>query len=257
MTAGWLDADRTLGRLLRLPLAAIPRGAPVPILATHARGKRWIAGSGPHSCWLGFNERSKRRRFALDVRSGDVVYDIGANVGSYTILASVLVGPQGRVVAFEPVAENVRYLKQHIHLNRLRNVDVVEAAVGEASGTARFEPHPDRLQGRIDAGGTQLVAVVSLDDLLREGKTPAPDCLKIDVEGGEVSVLEGAADLLRSVRPVVFLATHGPAALEASLDLLTGAGYEVTGIGRGGDEWVAGPLRDARMDPTPSHGNAG
>src|SRR5688572_10021896 len=167
--ASWLNAERPLGKLARIPLGLIPAGTVVPILATPARGKRWIAGSGPHSCWLGWNEISKRRHFARAVRPGDVIYDIGANVGSYTILASVLVGDRGRVVAFEPVPENVRYLKEHVRVNGLENVSVIEKAVGERAGAARFLGHQDRLQGRMDPRGTEVVDVVRLDDFVASG----------------------------------------------------------------------------------------
>lgn len=240
--AGWLSAQQPVGRLIRLPLDLIPRGRTVPILATPARGRRWIVGSGPHSCWLGWNELSKRQHLARDLRPGDVVYDVGANVGSYTILASVLVGSAGRVIAFEPVAENVAYLRSHVTLNRLDNVDVVDAAVGAHTGTSRFRWHDDRLQGRLDPDGPAVVPVVALDEFVgRDGIRP-PDCIKIDVEGGELSVLQGAAALLRDVRPVVFLATHGNRVRSECLELLREAGYLVAPIGRQGDEWIGRPV---------------
>jgi FkbM family methyltransferase len=220
----------------------------VPILATPARGKRWIAGSGPHSCWLGWNELSKRRHLARELAPGDVIYDVGANVGSYTILASVLVGPAGRVVAFEPVADNVAYLRSHITLNGLHNVDVVESAVGAETGSMRFSRHQDRLQGHLDPDGGEVVPVVALDDYGASGKVRPPDCIKIDVEGGELAVLRGAFELLRGVRPVVFLATHGDRVREDSLNLLREAGYEVASLGKGGDEWLGRPLPSGSLE---------
>lgn len=242
MSRDWLAANAPLGGLLRLPLRLIPEGTVLPILATDARGKRWVAGSGPHSCWLGWNELGKRRLLTAQVRAGDVVYDIGANVGSYTILASVLVGPAGRVVAFEPVPENIAFLRTHVRMNDLTNVEIVEAAVGEATGSARFQTHRDRLQGRIDPLGRDLVEVVALDDLLREGRMPEPTCLKIDVEGGELSVLAGARNLIQRARPLVFLATHGQSERQECLTFLLAAGYQVTPIGKSEDEWFARPI---------------
>src|SRR5688572_19534133 len=235
--ASWLNAERPLGKLARIPLGLIPAGTVVPILATPARGKRWIAGSGPHSCWLGWNEISKRRHFARAVRPGDVIYDVGANVGSYTILASVLVGKRGRVVAFEPLAENVAYLERHVSLNTLSNVDVVPAAVGELCGVSHFRRHADRLQGRLDSEGDELVPVIALDDFV-SGGAPPPACIKIDVEGGETAVLEGARRVLEDVRPLVFLATHSEEVREECRALLGRAGYGMAPIGRSGDEWI-------------------
>lgn len=67
-------------------------------------------GSSSHGCWIGSYEYHKRRLFEQAVTPGSAVFDIGAHVGFYTLLASVLVGDQGRVVAFEPNAGNVRLL---------------------------------------------------------------------------------------------------------------------------------------------------
>jgi FkbM family methyltransferase len=236
-----ISARGLLGKLLRLPLRIISPGTVVPILATRARGKKWIAGSGPHSCWLGFNEISKRRAFSARVKPGDVVYDIGANVGSYTILGAVLVGSSGRVFAFEPVPENVRYLREHVRLNALTQVEIFEAAVSDRNGTVRFEANPDRVLGRINPDGQLVVKSVVLDELLKSGGLLPPNCLKIDVEGGETGVLRGAREILEKVRPVVFVATHGPEVHRACTDLLGAARYSVATIGNAKDELLALP----------------
>ena len=70
-----------------------------------------------------------------------VVFDIGANTGFYTLLASVLVGPQGRVFAFEPVPLNLRYLNEHLRLNNIKNVSVIDAAVAECAEEANVPFH--------------------------------------------------------------------------------------------------------------------
>ncbi len=235
-----LHARAPFGRVLRLPLRLIPPGTPVPILTTAARGKQWIAGSGPHSCWLGINEVVKRKQFSTYVLPGHVVYDIGANVGSYTMLASVLAGPRGLVVAFEPVPENVAYLRRHITLNQLTNVVVQDVAVSDESGVAAFHATTDRVLGRIDAGGRLQVRTVRLDDMVQGGLRP-PDCLKIDVEGAEAAVLRGAAGVLATHRPVIFLATHGRQVHAECLAVLRKAGYFVSQIGADADELVALP----------------
>lgn len=64
----------------------------VPVLQGSLRGRKWIVGSSNHGCWLGSYEWKKQRLFTRTVSSGDVVFDIGAHVGFYTLLASVLVG---------------------------------------------------------------------------------------------------------------------------------------------------------------------
>src|SRR5437899_3136746 len=85
------------GRLLRLPLALVPRSATVCVLGGSLRGARWVVGSASHGCWLGWYEADKQRAFASLVKRGDVVFDIGAHVGFYTLLASRLCGPSGHV----------------------------------------------------------------------------------------------------------------------------------------------------------------
>lgn len=229
------SAETGIGRLLRAPLGWIPSGAEVPILATAAFGRKWIVGSGPHSCWLGFNEYRKRRTFSEAVKPGDVVWDVGANVGSYTILASVLVGPNGHVAAFEPLPTNVAFLRRHVEINDLSNVSVHEAAIFDRSGVVRFRVEPDRVLGRVDReGGTLDVRALTLDDVVMSGIAPPPDAIKIDVEGGEVEVLEGGSRVLSEQRPDLFLSIHGGREGRRSVELLNDLGYDVHPIA--GDE---------------------
>lgn len=101
-------------------------------------GARWIPRSSVARTWLGFYEKDTARIFADLVREGAVVYDIGANVGFYTLLASQLAGDTGRVFAFEPLPQNLDLLRRHVDLNLAKNVTVVAAAVAEAEGSALF-----------------------------------------------------------------------------------------------------------------------
>src|SRR5690348_9557213 len=108
-----------IGRLARAPLRLVPKKMIVPILQGPLRGKKWIAGSSNHGCWLGTYELGTQRLFCRIVKPGDVVYDIGANVGFYTLLASVCAGPSGRVYSYEPLPENIAGLRKHISINHL------------------------------------------------------------------------------------------------------------------------------------------
>ena len=81
--------SRTLrGRLMRLPLRCIPEKSVVPVLSGVNRGLRWTVGSAPHGAWLGTLERDKLAHFAARIRPGMTVWDIGANVGLYTLPAA-------------------------------------------------------------------------------------------------------------------------------------------------------------------------
>lgn len=198
------------GRLLRLPFRLLPGRAVVPILRGPARGLRWIVGSGAHGCWLGSYEYERALRFSALLRHADIVFDIGAHAGYYTLLASVLVGDEGAVVAFEAMPHDLAYLRRHVEMNERRNVSIVEAAVSERSRTAR--------------SGVEIVA---LDDLWSEWKIGPPDVLRIEVEGGEIGVLQGGRQLLADARPIVFVVTDGAEAHAACLDLLAAARYTV------------------------------
>lgn len=191
---------------------------------------RWIIGSGTHGCWLGSYEYDKRTLFESLVSKGSVVYDIGANVGFYTLLASVLVGEQGQVVAFEPAPRNLLYLRFHLQMNRVTNVTVVEAAVADSSGVRLFDAGPDPSMGFISDRGNLSVKVVTIDELVHSGEAPAPTHLKIDVEGAELSVLRGGTSTLTVCRPTVFLATHSKDLHRDCCGLLSSLGYRLQPI---------------------------
>jgi len=216
-----------IGRLLRLPLKLIPKGMVLPILQGRLRGTKWIVGAGEHGYWLGSYELNKRLAFERLVEPGSVVYDIGANVGFFSLLSSVLAGPEGQVVAFEPLPRNIRYLRRHIQINHLGNVTVIEAAVSDHDGKAAFNLGPSTAMGRLASVGELNVQMVSLDTLLAEGKLAPPDVIKLDVEGAEYDALCGGRDLLDLYRPLLFLDTHGRKAHHFTLALLGELGYRL------------------------------
>jgi FkbM family methyltransferase len=241
----WIPPTSATGKLLRAPLRLVPPGMRVRVLQGPLRGCRWIAGSASHGCWLGTYEKAKQQLVARLLRPGDVVFDVGANVGLYTLLASLRVGPEGRVVAFEPLPGNLDYLAQHLELNRVKNVEVVGAAVGRARGHSSFVAAGSRSMGRLGSGGSLEVDVVCLDDLVASGRVPPPDLIKMDIEGGEVEALVGAQTVLREHRPTVVLATHGWEKHQECLRLLRGFRYEVEALSGGDveatDELIARP----------------
>lgn len=207
-----ISAKTFLGKALRAPLRLIPSNAVLRILQGPARGRKWIAGSATHGCWMGTYEIEKQRLLQSTVRPGDVVYDIGANAGFFTLLTSLLAGTSGRVYAFEPLPGNLQYLSEHIRLNGCSNCTVLEAAVSDKDGYAQFESSESRSEGRLSAGGGQRVRTLSIDSLVKQGLAAPPTVMKIDIEGGEYACLQGAAETIERFRPVIFLATHGPQA---------------------------------------------
>lgn len=195
--------------------------------------------SGVHGYWLGTYEVEMRSAVARVVAPGGVFFDIGAHAGYYSLLASQLVGATGRVVAFEPDTRNLGYLKEHLRLNDAGNVTVVAAAAADVPGTARFAAEPDGFGGALSTAGSADVATVAIDRLVETGALPAPNYLKVDVEGAEFQVLCGARRVLRTARPTVFLATHTPAAERLCLGSLAALGYTIRPVDR--DAWLCVP----------------
>jgi len=217
-----------VGKLLRLPLRVLPKRAVVPVLQGELRGTRWIVGSSTHGCWLGTYEHENQRLFASLVPANGTVYDIGANVGFYTLLAA---GRAKRVIAVEPLAENVAYLKRHLDLNGVCNVEVWPAAVADKEGEEPFAAAGDRSQGKLGGEGP-MVRTVTLDRLCEICGPPA--LIKVDVEGAEYRVLLGAQKCLAAHRPIIFMSTHSISLHRACVTLLTNSGYDVQQVGDDG-----------------------
>jgi FkbM family methyltransferase len=137
-------------------------------------------------------------------RPGMTVVDVGANLGYYSLLAARLVGPSGRVVALEPNSENCRLLLSSLRLGRVGNVDLVPIACDTTTGWAYYSTHVGSNGGLVDdddlLGRPGLVVpTFRLDDVVHE----RVDFLKLDVEGAEGRVVQGATRILEQDRPVV------------------------------------------------------
>lgn len=144
-------------------------------------------------------EENYDARLSEVIRSGDTVWDIGANVGYYTCQFSEQVGPTGCVVAFEPSAVNFPRLVAACTDHG--NVMLRPFGLGDASGTLHFEQGADSLgaTSRVvgDAEGGELVEIKVGDELVAAGMPP-PNVIKMDVEGFEGEVMAGLAHCLRS-----------------------------------------------------------
>lgn len=227
-----LPTTSLLGRLLRAPLRLIPRGAAVRILYGPLRGMRWIVGSGNHGYWLGTYEIDKLKTFYRTLKEGDVVYDLGANVGYYSLIASKAVGATGRVVCFEPSIRNTGFIRRHLQLNEISNCDVIEAAVSQSDGIAFFDRGPNFFQGHLtsESENTACVKTANLDSLVSSRQVPSPTVIKCDIEGAEYEALIGARDTLERFAPIIFLATHGEDVNKRCCDFLYKLGYEISAL---------------------------
>jgi FkbM family methyltransferase len=217
----------TVGKVLRLPLRLLPGEMEIRIMQGPLRGYRWIVGSANHGCWLGSYEQTKQRLFAAAVRPGMVIYDLGANVGFYSLLASSLTGASGRVFSFEPAERNLVYLRRHIARNRVANCVVWPVAVGGHESTAHFSAGSGPCEGHLASEGTP-VRVVALDPLIASGELPPPQLIKCDIEGAELDALHGARSALELFRPKIFLATHGAEMRRRCHQFLQSLGYRLS-----------------------------
>jgi FkbM family methyltransferase len=220
-----MHSSSMLGRFARLPLRFLLPQLVVPVLRGPLRGSKWIVGSSLHSCWLGSFEYEKQRRVASELNPGSIFYDIGANVGFYSLLAARLV-TSGKIYAFEPLPSNVWYLRRHLELNETSNVEVLDLAVSDQVGTAFFEEAACRLMGHLAQEGTLGVRTATLDSLVFEEEISPPTVVKMDIEGAELLALRGASECIQRHRPLIFLATHGREVHEACCRLLESWGYE-------------------------------
>lgn len=215
-----------LGKFLRMPLRLIPPETQMPILRGKLQGKKWVVNAGRHGSWLGTYEYDKQNIFEQEVKLGNVVFDIGAQAGFYSLLASVLVGNQGKVFAFEPLPRNLSYLRTHLEINQIKNVTVLAVAVAQTSGIACFQESPSSYQGKLSSEGGLQVEAIGLDEWVALGKIPLPNLIKMDIEGAEAKALKGARQVLTQARPTLFLAIHGRSIYQQCTQLLKDLGYE-------------------------------
>lgn len=188
--------------------------------------------SGPaRGIWIELNPRTGQNylqgnaepavQSALEkyLRPGMIFYDLGANIGLFSLLAARLVGETGKVFSFEPDPEIATRLRRNIARNNFTNISVVEAGVWSTTRNLNFvaadSSSPDRGIGKFaavgepsDAPGTPTPCV-SLDDFIQSA--PPPDAIKCDIEGAEVEAFRGAETILKTSRPWIICEMHSEA----------------------------------------------
>jgi FkbM family methyltransferase len=199
-----------------------------------ARGLR-IDAAGAHPGYaLGTSEPLLQETVVDLLHTGDVFYDLGANVGFFTLLAAQLVGPDGAVVAFEPDPRNAETLRFNVGLNGFANVAVIELGVSDTTGRRRFviaESTASHFAESADHEMTTLVDVVNLDAFVSRGGHRPPTVLKLDIEGDEAKALRGAEQLIARHRPAIVCEVHGT---EGEVrELLHAAGYRLRTLEEG------------------------
>jgi FkbM family methyltransferase len=223
-----LNAQSTKGKVLRFILNRIPKSHVARVRGGVNKGSQWVVGTSIHRCWLGSYESDKQAMMERMVKPGTVVWDVGANAGFYTLAMSRLVGEAGRVYSFEPLGSNIHNLNRHVQLNALKNTKVVQAALGGINGLCYFDTGLSHQRGFLTQQQTNyLVPVMTADDFLATRPEAVPALLKIDVEGAESAMLEGARKLLTEHHPILVLALHGPEQVKKCYQILDEFGYKV------------------------------
>jgi FkbM family methyltransferase len=137
-------------------------------------------------------------------KSGDLVFDAGAHAGFTTCMFARMVGPLGRVVAFEPDESTAQYLEKNVRDQQISNVTIVKKAIDAKTGTSYFNADGTMGAGLVEhsvygnTGRRIAVETLSLEDAFQ--LYGVPQFLKMDIEGAEIAVIQSAADLLKRQR---------------------------------------------------------
>lgn len=170
--------------------------------------------------WRGEHETQLQEAISAVVRPGAVVYDIGSHVGTIALGTARLVGPLGRVVAFEADPDNAATLRESSLRNHLEGcLEVVDRAAWSYTagrGIPFRRGGTRRSQGGVEVNGQRpvvgtgeiiMVPAITLDDFVAAGGA-SPQLVKIDVEGGEYEVLRGGTNLFQNQRPLIIAEVH-------------------------------------------------
>jgi FkbM family methyltransferase len=155
-----------------------------------------------------------------EIRPGDVVLDIGANIGYYTLQFARLVGPLGKVIAFEPDVKNFALLERSVRENGFTNIELVNAAVSDTCGRAALHHSPSnpgdhRLYHTGEDRTTTDVAVTTIDAFFRN-RDRRVDFIKIDIQGGEPRALKGAQGMIAANPFLKLICEFWPAGLKTA-----------------------------------------
>jgi len=219
--AGWILKKRSESPTLRWLselFANMLRNQPARIGSGVGKGLFINVGSSAAAYVLGTFKPDLQNFLSSFVKEGSVFYDVGANVGFFSLLAARLAGPEGKVISFEPLPDNLVRLRENIERNEFHNVQILPLALGGANEERIFQVSERPTWGKLKGVGSESpdkymsdikVLVRRLDDLLSESTIQPPDFVKIDVEGAEVEVVEGARETLLRHGPMLMIELHG------------------------------------------------
>lgn len=190
--------------------------------------------------------------FVKHIQPGHVILDIGANVGLYSLLASIKSGKQGKVIAFEPTAPTYELLQKNIQLNQCDNIITVKQALADKSkpvvmrkpisADAKYQDAFHQIK-EVDQGDEEAIFTITLDQYVEDFHLSRIDLMKIDIEGAEFLFFKGAEQTLRRWKPTLLFECnehHCKAFGNNVIDVLCfvkDIGYSVTQTST--DQWLA------------------
>lgn len=246
---GGSEGNPTLMTVLRLSLLYRIRALPSPLVMRY----RWVAGLrlelrlenelGRSLFIDGTIEPNEFALLGLVLEPGMTFVDVGANEGLFTLLAASRVGERGRVIAIEPSSRELARLRRNLELNGFANVKVVATAVADVAGQAALHIADDEHAGHntlgafayevVRASRDEAVPVATIDSVVADAGSGRVDVIKMDIEGGELRALRGAAGILRDWQPLILLEISEPSlagqhtSAAEVLRLLGNSGYQI------------------------------
>jgi FkbM family methyltransferase len=231
----WFPLQRGKGVFLRnviLPIlgteatfdAPLPPRGVVRLRASETIGWAWLV--------YGSFERAELEFAGEVARRGGWVFDVGGNVGVFSVSVAQSVAPGARVVAFEPLPGNVARLRENLGRSGLDNVDIVEVAAAASPGEADLLSADDSAYSGLVAsveegrrGRIVRVPLATIDSVWLERGAPQVSLMKLDIEGGELEALRGATALLERCHPTLMVEATTPAHVASLEQLLAPFGY--------------------------------
>jgi FkbM family methyltransferase len=217
----------------------------LPVMAGPLKGYLWSTESSYDYILGGYEDPKTVKTFCSWLRPDTVFYDLGANVGFYSMIANRFIST-GKIYSFEPLPFLRAVFEQHIAINKKHiqhnNISIRPFAISDHEKEIPFSndvklrdgnTYIESAENFTNAKDGILVKCYSVDELLQQGYD-APNILKIDVEGAELDVLKGAINTLEQYKPHILLATHDchlPGVKDQCIELLQQLGYTVNHTG--------------------------
>ncbi len=236
-------------------------------MAGPLKGWLWSTASSYEYILGDYEDPEVMAEFLSWLKPGSVVYDLGANIGFYSLTANRVI-TAGKIYSFEPLPSAREIFEKHIDLNKKlmtnNNIRLLPFGVSDQEKKVEFSNSVIQKEGNTYIKGSSVftgtedkitVQCYSIDELVKQGYDK-PDIIKIDVEGAEYDVLKGAIETLQQYRPNIILATHDyhlPGVKDKCVHFLQELGYTLKHTGgynkqlEGLDDYIT--IHQTRLEP--------